>query len=141
MLGPSLGPRGVAGTPPFSHHFESYKSNILKSTSDCYSDINARCVPLILTTDQQRAGICPAHFFCVFLLGIQFIFLQEKHHKSVRFNALRVTIERIATGKIGEDMKSAGLTPELQKAWADERSDPAFHTTHDFWFIWSRKKM
>ncbi|PBK63882.1 S-adenosyl-L-methionine-dependent methyltransferase [Armillaria solidipes] len=102
--------------PIIREHLEKYLREL-----DCYSDINARCIPLILTTDQQRAGETP----------------------QVRslYNALRVTIERIATGNIGEDMKSAGLMPELQKAWANERSDPAFHTTHDFWFIWSWKNM
>ncbi len=117
--------------------------NILKKYLQelgCYSDINARCVPLILTTDQQRAGICPAYFFCIFLLGIH-ISLGETPQICSLSDALRVTIERIATGNIGENMKSAGLTPELQKVWADKRSDPAFYTIHDFWFIWSRKKM
>ncbi|PBK86348.1 S-adenosyl-L-methionine-dependent methyltransferase [Armillaria gallica] len=102
--------------PIIGEHLEKYLREL-----DSYNDINARCVPLILTTDQQRAGETP-------------------QIRSLS-NALRITIERIATGNIGEDMKAAGLTPELQKAWADERSDPAFHTTHDFWFIWSRKKM
>ncbi|KAK0194735.1 S-adenosyl-L-methionine-dependent methyltransferase [Armillaria mellea] len=102
--------------PIIGEHLEKYLREL-----DCYSDINARCVPLILTTDQQRAGETP-----------------EIRSLS---NALRTTIERIVTGPIGEDMKAAGLTPELQKAWADERNDPVFHTTHDFWFIWSQKKM
>ncbi|KAK0499110.1 S-adenosyl-L-methionine-dependent methyltransferase [Armillaria luteobubalina] len=101
--------------PIIGEHLEKYLREL-----DCCSEINARCVPLVLTTDQQRAG-------------------ETAQIRSLS-NALRITIERIATGNIGEDMKAAGLTPELQKAWVDERSDPAFQTTHDFWFIWSRRK-
>ncbi len=65
--------------PIIGEHLEQYLREL-----DSFNDINARCVPLILTTDQQRAGICPAYFSCVFLLSIHFMFLQEKHHKSVR---------------------------------------------------------
>ncbi|KAK0224210.1 S-adenosyl-L-methionine-dependent methyltransferase [Armillaria fumosa] len=108
--------RSKGSDPTIGEHLEKYLREL-----GCYNETNARCVPLVLTTDQQRAGETP-------------------QTRSLS-NALRATIERIATGNIGEDMKSAGLTPELQKAWADERSDPAFQTTHDCWFIWSQRKM
>ncbi|KAK0460536.1 uncharacterized protein EV420DRAFT_1670879, partial [Desarmillaria tabescens] len=102
--------------PIIGEHLEQHVREL-----NCYSEINTNCVGLILTTDQQRAGSTP-----------------ELRSLS---NALRVTIDRIAMGNIGEDMKSAGLTPELQKAWAEERNGPAFQNTFDFWFVWSRKKI
>lgn len=56
-------------------------------------------------------------------------------------NAVRATFEKITTGNIGEDLKEAGLAGELQKTSGKERRDPAFHSTCEFWFVWSRKKM
>ncbi|PBK63899.1 S-adenosyl-L-methionine-dependent methyltransferase [Armillaria solidipes] len=101
--------------PVIGEHLEEHIQRL-----DSFSEINVNCVQLTLTTDQDRAGL-------------------TSEIRSLS-NALRVTIERVATGTIGEDMKSAGLTPEMQKSWAEERRDPAFHTTHDFWFICARRK-
>ncbi|KAK0460549.1 S-adenosyl-L-methionine-dependent methyltransferase [Desarmillaria tabescens] len=100
--------------PIIGEHVQEYLKEL-----NSFSEINANCERLVLTTNEDNAG------------------------SKVRAlsDAVRVTIERLVTGVIGEDMKSVGLTPELQKAWKDERNDPAFHTTYDFWFTWSRKKM
>lgn len=100
--------------PLIGEHLET----LLKGTN-AFSQINVKREELVLSTSQELAG----------------------PNSAIRSfsNALRSTIERIMKNDIGEDLRAAGYTKEMQEAWLEERSDPHFKTIHDFWFTWSQK--
>ena len=55
--------------------------------------------------------------------------------------ALLSTLENIGKQmETNTKFKEAGITFELQQEWLMERQDPQFHTYHDVWFTWSRKR-
>lgn len=94
--------------------------HILHST-DNFREINIKKVELILSADNAIPGVS----------------IEERGLS----NAIRSTIVKVvAAMQIGEDLRSVGITPDLQKVWATERDDPEFKTFYDVWFTWSRKR-
>ncbi|KAG5722766.1 hypothetical protein E4T56_gene7961 [Termitomyces sp. T112] len=100
--------------------FISERLHKLLEETGAFSEVNMRCERLVLSTDQAAIG--------------QDIGTREFS------NALRRTLEKIVQSSVGGDLKSVGLTEQLQEAWIAERQDPCFKTFHDFWFFWSCKQ-
>jgi len=92
---------------------------ILQSTN-AFSEINAKKIELVLSTNPT---------------------LSMSSRERGLSNALRSTIDKVLMKTdISEDLRSAGITPDLQFSWLEERMDPSFKTFHDVWFTWSRKR-
>ncbi|KAF8886676.1 S-adenosyl-L-methionine-dependent methyltransferase [Gymnopilus junonius] len=91
--------------------------------ADAFSEINVKKAEMILTTDPEfLARISPG---------------ERALANAVRSTSIKV-VETLMN--ISEDMRSAGVTPDIKKAWLEERQEPKLKTTTDIWFTWAQKR-